>query len=363
MTIASNLRDSVSIFLLPFAFDRDADLVLERLSDPHSPWVREQPDRDASEFIYFTDWARDLLFTSRYGLIAPQEISISYKGNPVDLRRIFLTILPGNIGVLALHVQGFPCGASSLTKGATTDVNCLLDFNESFRYVADLYRGHSDARKGLEVKSSFIDIENGCTEDLIDALLDPIFTGPDRGLRRIIFDERMVCFSCAFVVQQPEPEICFRFFNVDSSDMDAPHEDFVRPFLMDNTYGRWVSSGVLYGFTHYSGGCLAWGEGKGWLQNVFTDQYADLATMLYYQYARLKQYDREISCVDITEKKILADVIGSFVDFARQVWLADITNQDQGRQLFRLWRKIMESEYGVWGAVHHKMKLVREVPA
>ncbi len=348
-----------SIFIYPIYFNIPQKDVTAKIGESSS-WVLSQVDSKSNEYIFFTETARTSLFKYRYSLNNLEQVKISYKGIPHQLNSVSLTLMPRNIAILSFDIN-FP--SSLLTKTDRYTIGNLLDFNENFRYIADIYKSHRESRKGLVIESSFLNIEQGVTEDLIDALINPIFNKNGISQYKGLFDERMITFSIAYLSEKPMDDIAYKFFNIDSSHMELPDKVHMISFLKDNTYKRWRDKGILYGFTHYSGGCLVWDKDKGWLMDIFKKQYADLSIILYFLFGSLKLFDSAISSTNIRNKKRFLELEEQFIEFVKDYWFADFTNQDQGRELFRLWRSTIEKEYNLWERVNYKIKLWREMKA
>lgn len=344
-----------SIFIYPIYFNIPQKDVVTKIGES-SYWELSQVDSKSSEYIFFTETARTLLFKYRYSLNNLEQLKISYKGIPHQLNSVSLTLMPRNIAILSFDIN-FP--SSLLTETDRYTIGNLLDFNENFRYIADIYKSHRESRKGLVIESSFLNIEQGVTEDLIDALINPIFSKNGISQYKGLFDERMITFSIAYLLEKPTDDITYKFFNIDSSHMELPDEAHINSFLKENTYKRWRDKGVIYGFTHYSGGCLVWDKDKGWLMDIFRKNYLFLAEILFYEIGVLRLLDKNLSrdnyCKDYQKE------IDNFKSFVLNIWHDRISEQDQGREIFRFWKTVVEKDYHLFESVTNKMKLIKDL--
>lgn len=356
----SDLLLHTTIFIYPVYFNIPYKDVSENLKKLGSLWEPFKADSTSSEYIYLTESARNFLFNNLYNLINPEQFKTSYKGKTHQLNSAQLILMPNNIAVFFIDLNFSTLIAKGDVETIPYTINDLLNFNESFRYIANIYQNHSISRRGLTINSPFLNFENGLTEDFIDGILNPVFSD-SKGVSRYqrLFDERMITFSIAYLKEKPSNELAYKFFNVDPFSMELPDEDHVITFLKNNTYRRWKSSGILYGFTHYGGGCLVWDMNKQWLMNIFRKQYTYLAIILFFQYGFLKLLDSRISSFNVRNKIRLSEIEELFIEFAKDHWFMDITNQDQGREIYKLWRDIIESEYNLWERINYKMKLLR----
>lgn len=357
----NQLNQHISIFLYPFHYNEERD-VFQKINLPESQWQLLSPELNSSEYMFFTPLVQELLFKKRFKFKPIDQIKISYKEIAHKINSIFLTLLPNNIAIISMDINFKKSTHDTLiqeidgkeTMAYNYSLENLLDFNESFRYVADLYNGHRHSRQGLFVESPWCKIENGVTEEWIGCCLNPVFSDVKR-----LFDERMITFSLAFLQKKPSEEMLYKFFNVDSWNIELPDKEHVQRYLNKNTYIRWRDKGVLYGFTNYSGGCIVWDESKRWLMDNFKHHYCDIAIALYFLFGSLKLFDLMISSSDIRDKKRFLEIKDLFIQFVKDYWHIDITYQDQGRELFHLWKNIIEKEYNLFEKVDHKLKLWR----
>jgi hypothetical protein len=235
-----------------------------------------------------------------------------------------------------------------------------LDFNEAFRYIGDLYAGHRERRAGLEVSYQGCEILAARrVEEFLACLLWEGNLVP-------VFDQRLIVFSFARLEEEPPPEKVYKFFTIDSSDYHVPDKRYVRHFLRHNLYRRWQAAGTLYGFTHYSGGCLVVSHqpssaefSQDWLLEQFRTIYLDLTLILLFQLATLRRLDRRLTALDLTDRAGFASILADFTRFVRDCWFLRVSDQDQGRELFQLWRAIWEEDYRLLETVERKMNTLQ----
>ncbi|MBI5206198.1 MAG: hypothetical protein HY934_00225 [Candidatus Firestonebacteria bacterium] len=218
-----------------------------------------------------------------------------------------------------------------------------------------MYFDHKDSRRGLTAEAPEIKIENGFTEDFIEKIISLI----TKEKIKKIFDERMILLSIACLDEKLSDELSYKFFNIDSSCMQLPDDEYIKKYLEENTYKRWRDKGVYYGFTHYSFGCLSFGENK-WLLEIFRKQYSDLAIIICFQYGVLKLIDEQLLLINTRNTNKIDELNELFKDFVKDYWLDTITNQDQGREMFLLWKSIFEKEYHLWEIINKKMELLNK---
>ncbi|MBI4652485.1 hypothetical protein HY745_14655 [Candidatus Desantisbacteria bacterium] len=351
MSDNSNLKQHISLFIYPFHFTIPDKHVIEKLMLSDSLWKQLEVDQNTSEYLYFVPSAKDLLFKNRFELKNPSEFKIKYKTCLYQINSIYLNLMPNNIAMLSFDIK-------NIAEKDEYNLNSLLDFNESFRYVSDIYKDHSASRNGLTIESSFFNLQNGLTENLIDFLFKPIFSNEkDEKQYKRLFDERMISLSMASLDEKLSDELSYKFFNVDSSNMQLPDDEYIKKYLEENTYKRWRDKGVFYGFTHYGFGCISFGDNK-WLLEVFRRQYSDLAIIICFQYGVLKLINEQLLLTNTRNTNKIDELNELFKDFIKDYWFDLITNQDQGREIFLLWKSIFEKEYHLWEIINGKFEIL-----
>jgi hypothetical protein len=350
------LQTHASLFLYPFFVDIVSPSLLERIVT--SPlWQKRESPADSSEVLYFPPEAAPLLFRNVYALNAPRAFRLAFADHPLTLSDCRLYIWNERTGCVVLDLS---LTAEGHEENSSVGFPALLDFNESFRYIGDLYASHRERRSCLQVSHNGQEILSaGRIEEFLAHLI---------GTNHLIpaFDQRMIVFPFARVEEDPSPEWVYKFFNVDSSGYDLPDKKHVKYFLKHHLYRRWQAAGTLYGFTHYSGGCLTVSHqpsssefSQDWLLGQFRTIYLDLALILLFQMSTLRQLDRRLVALDLTNRASLEATVADFARFTKDSWFLRVSDQDQGRELFRLWRTIWEEDYRLMETVESKLNVLR----
>jgi len=356
MEDAPTLQSHAALFLYPF-FLEDNSTILAGKPTASPLWQKRMVDPNSSEALYFPPVAAPLLFENVYTLHAPQDFQLSFAGHPLILHDCRLYLWSEGIGCIALDLS---LGTDKQEETQRVSFSTLLDFNESFRYIGDLYAGHRDRRSCLQISHNGQEILSpGRVEEFLAHLVEANNLMP-------VFDQRMIVFSFARLVEDPPPEWGYKFFNVDSSGYDLPDKKQMKHFLKHHLYRRWQGAGTLYGFTHYSGGCLAASRqspsaefSQDWLLGQFRTIYLDLALLLLFQMSTLRQLDRRLTALDLTNSAGFAAILADFTRFVKDCWFLRVSDQDQGRELFRLWRAIWEEDYRLRETVEGKISALK----
>lgn len=155
--------------------------------------------------------------------------------------------------------------------------------------------------------------------------------------------------------------------NVDSAQFGLPEPAYVGEFLKRATYSRWRGSSILYGFTHYSGACVVKTERVGagedfsqrWLLEHFRTLSLDLAELVYFQFGVLQRLAHDLSQLDMDDSKGFTRLLASYTRFVQTYWFARVTDQDQGRELYRLSKGILDVDYQLFASVTEQIKTLR----
>lgn len=351
------LQGHASLFLYPFFINDALPSLSEKIAA--SPlWKKREVSPASSEVLYFPSEAAPILFDNTYILYEPQAFGLTSAGHSLLLHGGRLHLWGRDMGCLVLDLSLANQIEGTASPAGFTD---LLDFNESFRYISDLYEGHREQRARLQVfRDGRETLSAGRVEEFVVHLLETDCLTP-------AFDQRLVVFSFARVEEDPPPEWVYKFFNVDSSVYELPDKKYVKHFLKHNLYRRWQGTGTLYGFTHYSGGCLVASRqpsstefSQDWLLGQFRTIYLDLALILLCQLSTLRRLNSRLTTLDLTNRAGFVAILADFTRFVRDHWLLRVSNQDQGRELFRLWRTIWEEDYRLMETVEHKIHMLKQ---
>lgn len=356
MDAPPTLQRHASLFLFPFFLENTATALAEKIVT--SPlWRKRETPSGSSEALYFPPASAPILFENVYTLSEPQTFSLSFAGRALTLHDCRLYLWGADRGCLVLDLTLKTSNTEEVAEVRFTD---LLDFSESFRYIGDLYEGHRDRRACLQVAHREQEmLSAGRLEEFLTYLVGTNNLMP-------VFDQRMIVFSFARVEEDLPPEWVYKFFNVDSSGYDLPDKKQVKHFLKHNLYRRWQETGTLYGFTHYSGGCLAVSRqpsssefSQDWLLGQFRTIYLDLALLLLFQMSTLRQLDRRLAALDLTDRAGFEAIVADFARFTKDSWFLRVSDQDQGRELFRLWRTIWEKDYQLMETLESKISTLQ----
>ena len=196
-------------------------------------------------------------------------------------------------------------------------------------------------------------------------LLDSFFSHSGNNAYVPILDDRMLVYSyIAFPMKAQETltppkdlEVFFsRFLYVESPESNYRYEEeFMKKLLAQNTYKRWEHYNTKIGFSRYSGTFLYFGH-KEFLYRPFASMYYQMFLLIVYYRACLLQFADQIALVskgfldkDIkrskpppTFLKQLCNLHGRFMKFMNIYWFKEVTNQDQGIELFALMRRAFD---------------------
>lgn len=353
---APTLQNHASLFLYPFSLEGDSTLLAGKLGTS-SLWQQRTVDLGSSEALYFPLAAAPVLFENVYTLRKLQDFQLSFAGCPLILHDSRLYLWGERLGCMVLDLS---LGTDKHGENPSVGFPALLDFHESFRYSGDLYAGHRERRACLQVFHNKQEILSaGRVEEFLASLVEANNLRP-------LFDQRMIVFSFARLIEDPPPAWVYKFFNIDSSSYDLPDKKHVKHFLKHHLYRRWQESGTLYGFTHYSGGCLAVSRqppsaefSQDWLLGQFRTIYLDLALLLLFQMSTLRQLDRRLTALELSDKAEFMAILTDFTRFVKDWWFLRVSDQDQGRELFRLWRTIWEEDYQLMETVERKINALQ----
>lgn len=129
---------------------------------------------------------------------------------------------------------------------------------------------------------------------------------------------------------------------------------FERGWVRERTYGRWVESGSLYGFTLHSGAAIVppWREPPLWQH--FRDSYFDQTLLLLYTRVGLFRFsrwlsdasararDRGAALIDRDLEQDLSRIRKSLTLFANLYQFPLLSNQQQGVEMYEKAREVMD---------------------
>jgi len=331
--MSPRLLDSRIILLFPAAPRGFTHATYDRHPPPEplsvaSPWRPGARGDDEALTRYLTPSCRQALHQERGACDLDISVTLARgeAGQEVTARaraveRVSLPVIRGlPTRVLCLVLAPDP--------GISTER--LLDLADLARLRAPLYPGQQRPRWRLDGE------DKGPLERVLDALLpghEPIFADP-----------RLFTFTYAALDQDPGDALRYALCATDPASMPPPPERDVARFFERNAFTRWAEAGTTWAFSHYGGAAVHHPDAPGWLGALFQAQYLDLLTWAVAVVAsrqRLAAAMRRFG-QDSNESYVdWHDMMRHHVTYEQERF----SDQDQGRQLVRLWLKVMERDY------------------
>ena len=211
---------------------------------------------------------------------------------------------------------------------------------------------------------------NPVKSEIIDGLVGE-FLGYDKPVDKSfhgLLDDRMVVFTflcfagelkskCRETIDEHEA-LFSRIMYVDQAGEGyAYQKKFIRKKMSHLVYRRWSNGGSLYGYTRYSSAYTGFGD-------FFGDKLFQDFNSMYYQLALISLYYRS-SLIDFSDKvanttkqlvnkkdrshcrnsrKGFLRLKENFMQFSNRYWFQEVTNQDQGIEIFELYKKSFDFE-------------------
>lgn len=227
-------------------------------------------------------------------------------------------------------------------------------------------KGYTKAHIFSEDKFKYKDI-NPVKSEIIDGLVSE-FLGYDESVDNCfqgLLDDRMVVFTflgfagelrstCKDTIDEHEA-LFSRIMYVDQAGEGYEYnKKFVRAKMKDLVYRRWSGYGSLYGYTRYSSAYT--GFGNKFIENVFQDfnsMYYQLALISLYYRSSLISFSDEVAkttqkLVNMKDqadnRELFLSLKANFMQFSNHYWFQEVTNQDQGIEIFEFYKKSFEFE-------------------
>ena len=224
--------------------------------------------------------------------------------------------------------------------------------------------GYTKAHTFSEDKFRYQEI-NPVKSEIIDDLVSE-FLGYDDPVDKSfhgLLDDRMVVFTflcfagelkskCKDTIDEHEA-LFSRIMYVDQAGEGYKYKkEFIRAKMKDLVYRRWSEDGSLYGYTRYSSAYT--GFGNDFIENVFQDfnsMYFQLALISLYYRSSLIDFSDEVGqttqkLVNKKDQAIYRELFlrlkADFMQFSNLYWFQEVTNQDQGIEIFELYKKSFE---------------------
>jgi len=205
---------------------------------------------------------------------------------------------------------------------------------------------------------------NPVKSEIVDGLVGE-FLGYDEPVDnsfRGLLDDRMVVFTflcfagklkskCKDTIDEHDA-LFSRIMYVDQAGEGYEYnKKFILTKMKDLVYRRWSEYGYLYGYTRYSSAYT--GFGNEFIDNLFQDfnsMYYQLALIsLYYRSSLIDFSDKVAKTtqqLDLVNKKdqgsyreSFLTLKADFMQFSNLYWFQEVTNQDQGIEIFELYKK------------------------
>lgn len=205
-----------------------------------------------------------------------------------------------------------------------------------------------------EVDGKLVRVVNG---DAQNQARDWVERGKGRSGWVVYSDARSFVWTCAVVphggghLAQERSWTCL--LNVDAPG-GGELSRFERRWTRERTYGRWVESGSLYGFTIHSGAAIVppWTEPPLWQH--FRESYFDQTLLLLYARVGLFRFsrwlaevsararDRGAGLIDRDLEQGLSRIRKSLTLFANLYQFPLLSNQQQGIEMYEKAREVMD---------------------
>lgn len=366
-----------TFFLYPFSFSEAQENAFHAaVRKPTRRWQQYQLE-DQQEVGYFLPYTNDFLcqqvrhfefsLPEKHSLEVSQDKDVSPK-----LVNVRLHCFPLGVGVLALRIEGT----------VPLPFDKLLYFNSVFRYLDAAYKDQPLYRivlRGESEPASQTPQPQSGLGPLMPYFFQEIEKVPDSPLR----DNRLVVYSYAALDRGAIPESCnlndlfFKFLFVDRIDEALPDANFRHQLLEKHEYRRWqsyvhdgTSQSVRFGFSRYSGVVMGLEsetdptKSKDFFKDDifqhFTTMYYDMALILLFHRTALLSLSNALSKV-VEEKSReewqaeVRELRQHALEFTNRYWFGEITNQDQGIEMFDCWRNALRTQE-LFDEVHRELQ-------
>ncbi|MBU2548101.1 MAG: CorA family divalent cation transporter [Proteobacteria bacterium] len=196
---------------------------------------------------------------------------------------------------------------------------------------------------------------------IIKDLIDEFITGRAGGqeTHRDLLDDRLVVHSFwALAGSRPETrdaedaldELFARFMYVDNPGAGYAYDrDFITGLMAPLTYNRWRNAGTRFGFTRYSDVCLGFGGFTvDELFPHFNSMYYQMTLVALYYRASLIDFSHQVAVASreliegpaqVIRRDRFIELKKEFMLFTNIYWFKELTNQDQGIELFDYYKR------------------------
>lgn len=191
-----------------------------------------------------------------------------------------------------------------------------------------------------------------------------------------LLDNRLIVYSYAALKQDSPPQgydldaLFFKFLFVDKTSEPLPDADFRGELLARHEYRRWRKytadsspQSARFGFSRYSGVVMGLESEffNGLIYNHFQTMYYDMALILLFHRTALLKLSDDLSRVDIESQDSLErrarvrQLRAQVLEFTNRYWFGEITNQDQGIEMFDCWKNALRNK-DLFDEVHRELQ-------
>ena len=335
-------------------------------------------------------------FNLKKGAVALMEIKGGRKMAAL-INGIYMHVYPGNIAILAIETsnsseQGFSIAEKeSIRKLPLISTGSeLLLFHQMFRRLYPAYFEEKNLREQIdnnefpiEIKLQYLENDELIgilqSEKIVGTYLKeiqkekayPEFPNHITGLLKSfckesswfpVLDDRMLVYSyLAFPSEQKrcpkkKQEVFFsQLLYVDNPDTNFRYDpEFTKSLITEKCYRRWLHYGTRMAFSRYSGVFQYFGH-REYLYRPFSSMYYQMFLLITYYRTRLIRFSEEVAEIardwpyDDEQlspllKARLRKLHKDFMRFMNMHWFVEVTNQDQGIEIFKLMREAFELE-------------------
>ncbi len=146
-------------------------------------------------------------------------------------------------------------------------------------------------------------------------------------------EDYQALFSRIMYVESPGTGFCY-------------DREFMKDLSEHVVYRRWYNLGNLYGFTRYSSAYSGYGGFfSNEIFNNFNSMYYQLAVISLFYRMSLIEFSDDVADATLKlelgnpDRKIFLTIKKAFMDFSNIYWFQEVTNQDEGIEIFDCYKK------------------------
>jgi hypothetical protein len=352
------------------------------------------------EFVYFHKYLRRILFSRKEVYGADEKLLLAYyrvRKNGKELnygksKRILINCQDKGFYIIDLGLYIFKDSNIGILSVCVENEGCTLkdamEFNQLFRiiYISDT-RQLSDLKenRGTRIyrlitiedvmdnftneftneKHLYID-KNEPLPDSITSILERLIPFKYKKAYSPILDDRMTLHTLFCLdnslkesyindtngKSEAYRQLFSRILFVDSyGEGYAYNDNFMRELLKKHIYDRWTHYGTLHGFCRYADAAVMFSRFE-LLENNFATVYCMMSILaLFYRCALIDFAEQSSRATRLfvkegklnsEDKKHIRDLRKRFIEFSNVWYFKEVTNQDQGIEMFEMQRKSYE---------------------